>query len=350
MSCSKVTLTNPVAEEEDNDPSPPPPPTVDSLTVTGVSGTLSHGNNITISGTVFGSVPQAAPLIWDDFENGSNNTNLANGWSPYRTPPQPCALYTNQDAYTGSLSAFNQISQLTGGRPEFATSYHTFPATDTVYCSYMIKYTVTGDKYSIMKFTRITSDYTGSLSHTPYYNGPGDFTIQYQAKSDWLYGNYNIGSTPMQKTLDGMKENQWVRIDMYKILSTPGVKNGTVKWGVNNVTRYSADTLITRETGFTFKQNSVLLGLMVANVQNDGFFKVYIDNMYVNNTQARVEIGNAATFNACTKREIQPSSAWASGSITVKLNKGTLSSGTAYLYVIDKNGKYNTNGYAITLL
>ena len=39
--------------------------------ISGVSGTLSSGQTVTISGSGFGTKPQAAPLLWDDFEQGT---------------------------------------------------------------------------------------------------------------------------------------------------------------------------------------------------------------------------------------------------------------------------------------
>ena len=213
----------------------------------------------------------------------------------------------------------------------------------------MFRYTVTGDEYGIMKLSRITSNYTGSEEYIKHYHGPGDLMEQYQPHEGWAYGNCNTGTQSLQYDLAGITSNAWQRIEMYKKLSTAGQADGKIFWSRNNTVGYQNDALMTRESGFTFQENSFLLGLMFANVRNDGNFHFYIDDVYVSNTQARVEIGNASSFTSCTHREIQIPSAWASGSIAVTVNAGTFGSGTAYLYVVDANGSVNASGYAVTI-
>jgi len=76
----------------------------------------------------------------------------------------------------------------------------------------------------------------------------------------------------------------------------------------------------------------------------------WLDDLYVDSDQARVEIGNAATWVACTHREIQPWTAWADGSVTVTVNHGALPHGTAYLYAIKPDGTpFDATGQPVTL-
>ncbi|OGF43089.1 hypothetical protein A2303_04140 [Candidatus Falkowbacteria bacterium RIFOXYB2_FULL_47_14] len=76
---------------------------------------------------------------------------------------------------------------------------------------------------------------------------------------------------------------------------------------------------------------------------------VYTDNVYIDTTWARVELGNASTYAASTHREIQIPSAWSANSITATVNPGSFTSGQAvYLFVIDANGNAS-NGYPVTI-
>ena len=76
---------------------------------------------------------------------------------------------------------------------------------------------------------------------------------------------------------------------------------------------------------------------------------LYYDEIYVDKTRARVEIGNSSTWSGCSHREIQIPSAWSSGSVTVTVNQGPFAdSSGAYLYVVDSDGNVNSNGYSIT--
>ncbi len=73
------------------------------------------------------------------------------------------------------------------------------------------------------------------------------------------------------------------------------------------------------------------------------------DDIFLNYTKARVEIGNAPTWTDSTVREIQIPTSWSSSSISVKLNKGAFQTGsTAYLFVVDSDGSVS-NGYPITI-
>ena len=45
-------------------------------TVSGVSGTLSSGQTVTVRGSGFGSKSQPAPVLWDNFEGGSSGNQI----------------------------------------------------------------------------------------------------------------------------------------------------------------------------------------------------------------------------------------------------------------------------------
>src|SRR5690606_4432019 len=111
MPFSACTKTDkPIVEtevEQDPPPTPEPEPELGELAITSVSGSMLHGGTFAVNGTGFGTKESSDLLIWDDFENGTHNTDLANGWEAYRG--RPGAFYRNDDAYSGNLAAFNEI-------------------------------------------------------------------------------------------------------------------------------------------------------------------------------------------------------------------------------------------------
>ncbi|MGQ0644868.1 MAG: hypothetical protein ACT4O3_05205 [Elusimicrobiota bacterium] len=75
---------------------------------------------------------------------------------------------------------------------------------------------------------------------------------------------------------------------------------------------------------------------------------VDFDDVYLNHTQARVELGNAPTYGACSILEIQPPSSWSDARVGVKANLGALPpGGPVYLYVTDKEGNVNSAGFRV---
>lgn len=298
---------------------------------------INSASGGSISGQNFGTKSPAAPAIWDDFESGSNGSNLANGWTVYKAS-SGYAKYSNAQAYSGNLSAWNSITQSATSQ-EFRTAWKTYTASDTSYSCWKFKYTVTGsDLYGIMKLSRDTSNYSGAITNVPHYNGPGDTVSQFQPSSSWFYRNFNTGNSSSQANVSGMSANSWKTIEQYKKLSTPGVANGGYYFKVNNSLKNSVSNFITRESGFTFQMNSHLLGLMYANVRSGTTFNMYVDDVYVDITQARVMVGNQASYASCSQIEVQIPTAWSSTSISFTENQGALSATGNYIYVIDASG------------
>ena len=65
---------------------------------------------------------------------------------------------------------------------------------------------------------------------------------------------------------------------------------------------------------------------------------IHLSSLYFDSTRRRLELGNASTYAACTRREVQPSTAWSDTSITALCQKGAIPTGTAYLFVIGADG------------
>jgi hypothetical protein len=92
-----------------------------------------------------------------------------------------------------------------------------------------------------------------------------------------------------------------------------------------------------------------LIGWEYVNYTATGTSDQYVDDVYIDDTWQRVEIGDNATYSSCTHREIQIPTAWSDTSITATLNQGSFENGsTGYVFVIDEDGNANETGKAIT--
>ena len=66
--------------------------------------------------------------------------------------------------------------------------------------------------------------------------------------------------------------------------------------------------------------------------------------------RARVEVGNADTYNNCTNLSICTVTSWKDNSITATLRQGAFNSfDNTFLYVTDADGIVNTNGYPLRI-
>ena len=78
--------------------------------------------------------------------------------------------------------------------------------------------------------------------------------------------------------------------------------------------------------------------------------QIYWDELYVDYTRARVEIGDASTWSACTHREIQIPASWSDTLITATVNTGSFPAGSqGYVYVVDASGVANEHGRPLTI-
>lgn len=77
---------------------------------------------------------------------------------------------------------------------------------------------------------------------------------------------------------------------------------------------------------------------------------IWLQDVYVDTTWARVEIGDSANYDSCTHREMQAVTAWNDGAVTVTFNQGSFPSGaTVYAFVVDSAGYRNAEGYPISI-
>jgi hypothetical protein len=75
---------------------------------------------------------------------------------------------------------------------------------------------------------------------------------------------------------------------------------------------------------------------------------VFWGDIYVDNTVARVMVGNASTYSACTHTEIQIPVNWRDGEIVFTGNLGSFQPGdSAWLYVFDSANRVNSTGFSI---
>ena len=338
-----------------------------SPAISGVTGTIANGQSVVISGANFGSKTLAAPKVWDNFDSGTNGGVIATGTNWTRTSGDEATTraprYNNSTSHSGSNSAFCAFDG-----SSYRSSFSVVDATRLGHEFYLDAWTwyVPGTNPSRSWKPWIMYDNTGGESVLiDWYGGCNN-----RSTVSTHSGGSNIAGQTWLDINEGMDgsvldfASGWHHFKVYAKLSSPAGTRTGVSWVwldgnvicdrtnmyllAADATRTWGDLAIGCYTSHDQRDNTG--GVQAGCYEPVGNPYQYWDDVYVDGTRSRVEIGNNATYSLCTHTEIQIPSAWASNgtSITATLNTGTFTNGTAYLFVVDSDGNASA-GQSITI-
>ncbi len=319
-----------------------------AATISGASGSFTQGGTITISGSSFGS--GGAPLLWDDMEGGTNGAGIpaspmVGAWN--RNDPTN-TTFDNAQKHSGALSQ-------KGAHAVGSAWQHfniTLPDLTYLYASFWFRYNVPAEAgqpkimqihgtYGVGDYnpgvmsggfahpwwaTYIALENTGTANQVNYPNFTG---------ADLSYGGGDYPPT----------QNAWHHYEVIAKQSTVNVADGSVLLKINGDSIYTQNNVKTRERAGE-RWNLIEMFAGCTNFTSTAY--TWLDDVYVCDSWARVEIGDNATYASCTHREVMPATSWSTSSITATFNAGSFANGTAYLFVIDSTGAASS-GYAITV-
>ncbi|QQS20917.1 MAG: hypothetical protein IPL87_05260 [Candidatus Moraniibacteriota bacterium] len=343
--------------------------TLAAPSISSVSGTVSSGNTITVSGSGFNTKAHAGPMLWDTFDTVSNGGVVAN-WSGGTTPlihQGNLSSYNSWSmdgggAYSSKSIVFNNSSPLPGSSNHARASF-----TDNTYwgLNLAVPYTqyVTGSKLYISFYWRMKRlgttwprqskaliGYTSDWSDRFYFSSA--YNSSCEPSANW---RLHVSQSPPDEYFShGGRdtENEWDRLENYLVQSAPGVANG--QWdGVfyRPVLKQKEEILLRNKVMRTSAEDISMFtmgGAYYDFCANDPA-TIDIDEIYMDSTPQRVELCDGATWSGRNACEIQIPTAWATGSVSATVRPGHLSAGPAYLYVIDASGTPNASGYPVTI-
>lgn len=303
-----------------------------------------------ITGSSFG-VFGGEIASWDDFETQPVNTN------PYGLTPIKGATWTTIYDYKGQGITVNAEKSVSGSKSmkvdwsiDPDTGIHAFGwANKGPYTQLYITY-----------WRWMQGNYDGKVTganHKQFYlygnnaGLPQMIAFMEAGETDGRWGvNGNYDATPLglpyNEKMNISSEdwrwstttNKFQRWEFFVKLNNPvSSKNGVIqvrvngKLGVDN-RNYPAANVNGQFTDFR-------LGHMAHQFTDSA--KAWFDDVYVSSTQARVEVCNASTYEACTIKHIQyvDPAKWTDTQIELKLrNMSAFKGSSAYLYVVDKDG------------
>jgi len=337
-------------------------PVIDSI-----AGVVANGTVVTIHGSSLGTKKQGPPLKYDNFENGTVGQNLGNGWQ----------TSGSADAGTAKLPAYDNSKPRGSSSKSVMLDFTTVPTQygcqfglwpynpgTKLYISAWAYMTTTGGETRNMKPIRIWGDYPynpvspyeliGSTGFGGGWRYPCVLIDYMWGATVGYSGLIQVYSVPSKQTTkwvpDGMTKfpkDKWVHWELYADAGTPGLANGSAYWYQDGVIAASMSNIEMLPVGYNWTQ--IMIGHYFAVDSNGAHCFQWWDDVYIDNTRARVEISNSATWAGAIHREIQIPSSWSASDIAITVNLGSFSpSDTLYLYVVDSDGNVNSMGYALT--
>jgi hypothetical protein len=306
---------------------------------TAVSGSVSDGGSVTISGSGFGG-GYSTPLLWENFDAPAGS---ASQLGPLTTPTigswvlayRPTPVRTTAKAHSGTQSLYSAYNS----GLQWSSITVALPPADRLYQSFWFWWKSAGTMGQL------------KLAQVHGSSGRGDFApgiMTMASTTTWWFsyistesGANDLATRASYPTAPS--PGSWHHFEMsLQRSSSGGSADGSVAISIDGKSVYSKQHVVTRESSaYDWNETSFFHGVTNMGAATD----VYVDDAYVNTTWARVVIGNAPTYSAVTQTELQPVSSWSDGSIRVTLNRGSLANfDNAYLYVFDSNGAVNSAG------
>lgn len=339
--------------------------TIAQPVVQSYSTKIAHNDTITISGNNFGTKNQADPFAWSNMESNSLAAQGTN-WTSYGWPSGIMNVTSNNSRH--EYSNYSATCNVPGNGNEYC-AFRQESATSNVW---FVQYWVyVGSNWAWedgnVKILRLWNSSSNLRVQGPINNvdvvvessdqGRGGYSSDCSSggwapvTDSYLSANEALGNDCRGEMLPGsigwhnyktdIKDGKWHLFQWeYKSGSST---NGVLRWWVDGKLIFDHSDI---NTGDNAKQ-PFIIGWYMSN-SSDGKGTLNLDDVYIDKTWARVEIGDKPSYNSCTKREIQVPSSWSSDSITLKVNQGSFQrDDVAYLFVVDPDG-IPSNGTPVT--
>ena len=306
-----------------------------------VCGDLVNGQRLTITGTGFGVKSPAAPVMWDDFDSGSMNP----GWDKVTIPGW--VVYGGEGQVQGSFYALR--ADRGGVNSVDLMKNHAFY--DKLYISLKRRwdFEVVDRNQKFMRIYDAGQRYSiawNYLSESPIHRPEyfcRDGVSPYVIDGSSIYS----GVIPWEAY---PQTGKWLCEEFFvKMPSATGACDGQMGYRVsNNLHEYWPKNRCLVEEVLPGPYQLIYIdnfgGPLAADCPDDLYdclppgSYIWVDDIYIDDTWARVAIGNQPVYANCTRLEIQIPETWDNdkGEITVTLNQGTFDTlNGKYIFVID---------------
>jgi hypothetical protein len=317
--------------------------------ITGTSGTVAHGQQLVINGSGFGSKSPAKPFLWAPFDNSAQPSSLGvvTSWVDLDD-----LAFAPGEGYagTGGLKAMSSKGTWTAGAKSSGFAWNDYGQKMYLFRRFKQNFSVT-DSLNWKHFRVWAADYTlpdwyvqtgngnvgveggNDIPLYPYEVIPGAISAVRGTPNQWTTDEILVKANLSAASYDG---------EFYHYVQGFGLA-GKIPYQ-----SYAAKPFTIRMSD---SQAPMVLVFPVhgvkANTTFPSDYRYWVDDIYLDNTWARVMVGNAPDFAKSTKLEIQIPAEWSSNRISINLNLQSYPAGQPrYLFVVDSNGGVSP-GYAL---
>ena len=315
-------------------------------TISSVTGTITHGQSVVVSGTGYETKSPAAPLRWAPFDTTSNASTLgqATGWNQIQN-----LAWDSDEGYNGSGmkgTAGNGVwtMRVDSSSPYWNASNQKF----YLFRREKKNFIPIGDDHNFKSWRIWPASQSGLNGTIGEHNGR-----PFVENATGCSGDTGYWSNARTNT------TSWVAKELFfEASSAACVKDGTLRERFNGVDKHSGTLITQRSSSPQNWQSHYVVHGVVANKGNwfspawSDTFNFWVDDVYVDLTWQRVMIGDASTFANCRKFGFIVPTAWSDTSITGTLqfhSQDFPAQTTAYAYVFDTTNTPNTAGKLIVI-
>ncbi len=324
-----------------------------TVTITTVDGTFTHGNNVSIVGSGFGSKITARPHTYDAFDDGivADRWHWEYGLRAFDNlfSDVTTTLRTPFSVKNARIRTDTEWNELGGGMSDTATFFatHDAPFTSARWFSSMWV------KFSEGFFFEADSDGVwGNVKIFRNGGNDGSRANQYVSINQNFWGlaiEYSESGQQNLYAYDGPRPSDmdlsiWHHFQYeFQENSGNGVADGKMKFSIDGQVIVERSDVVTRTDEHPgLKHTFIPAGFQtVREAQADGEYMLF-DEVYVDSSVARVAICDRESWETVETIgghcELQIPTVWSNGSISFAVNQGSLPNGTAYLFVINDRG------------
>lgn len=323
--------------------------------ISGISGAVSDGQSVTISGNSFGTKSQANPTVWDDLEDGVMNTTATIGsWNSINE------LQINSSNTRNNFSDYQAFLDFGGSGEKLGNAFFTGNngiLSDKWFASYWFKldnnfdwgtstYGNGDENLANVKIFRLWNPGSVDENFVMATQGWGSavmYSTEYVSNPGGSFSAWNTYEADMTKDV-------WHNLQFEYQESSINANDGRIKVWFDGEIKINDSDIKTRED-FSQLKRPFILGFYDSwndgNTDNDYF---YMDDVYADNNFNRIEICPNETWLNKGRCEIQIPTIWNANSITTTINQGSFSNNAnVYLYVVDSDGEVNADGFPIVI-